>query len=615
MEPRTVWATCLLLVVAGSIPAAAQSTGLPPACIKMSHPEVVPVTAAGGVLTSPFFSDHVTYPTYLDCLWRLSTEDGFYPVVMVEHFDLQPQGGVGCRDAFIVHFPDLGPDRSEYGNFCGTQIPRCFYYNGRHIDIRFFTDGITQSNTGWRITYNASRTPVCPTEAPPVLVTTIASNTEATVNTGVGPTEAPQIPTTPPGLTIMPSERPPLVGAIVGGTLACVAIVTMLLLWCFCCYWRRRKRPPQVAETLANPGARLDIVIFRNGEDRTSLMNPNYGQRAEFTALAAMSSNRGATPDNCYSGGDLKQPLLDGAVSPVVESPTGPPKFMPPSPPTPRHAGPPKFVPPSPPAARHAGPPKFVPPSPPTARHAGPPKFVPPSPPRSPSGKDWSGGPDDVFFEDRSRTYDECSDPGYAEIDESIAKVGDGESRLDEAAGGGVAGAAARGRGSSANVYIFSPRPKFPAKRTPPYAQVSLLDDAKEKGGNFTFDVAGDALPLAEGYDEPMATASRDSGHGTAGSDADGYEVPIATTRAQELEEDADGYAVPMATALPNNQSRLGYDHLHDADKSRKQGIGYDRLHGNKNGYDQLSRESDKPVGPRSSKYSKLDSRVEEEDL
>ncbi|XP_019622734.1 PREDICTED: uncharacterized protein LOC109468835 [Branchiostoma belcheri] len=348
MEPWTVWATCLLLGVAGSIPAAAQSTGLPPACIKMSHPEVVPVTVAGGVLTSPFFSDHVTYPTYLDCLWRLSTEDGFYPVVMVEHFDLQPQGGVGCRDAFIVHFPDLGPDRSEYGNFCGTQIPKCFYYAGRHIDIRFFTDGNTQSNTGWRITYNASRTPVCPTEAPPVLVSTIASNTKATANTGVGPTETPQTPTTPPGLTIMPSERPPLVGAIVGGTLACVAIVTMLLLWCFCCYWRRRKRPPQVAETLANPGARPDIVIFRNGEDRTSLMNPNYGQRAEFTALAAMSSNRGATPDNCYSGGDLKQPLLDGATSPGVESP--------------RHTGPPKFVPPSPPAARHAGPPKFVPP-------------------------------------------------------------------------------------------------------------------------------------------------------------------------------------------------------------------------------------------------------------
>ncbi|KAI8493601.1 lectin serine [Branchiostoma belcheri] len=528
---------------------------LPPACIKMSHPEVVPVTVAGGVLTSPFFSDHVTYPTSLDCLWRLSTEDDFYPVVLVEQFDLEPRGGAAanfqCRDAFIVHFPDLGPDRSEYGNFCGSQIPRCFYYAGRHIDIRFFTDGNTQSNTGWRITYNASRTPVCPTEAAPVLVSTIASNTETAANTGVGPTEAPQIPTTPPGLTIIPSERPPLVGAIVGGTLACVAIVTMLLLWCFCCYWRRRKRPPQVAETLANPGARPDIVIFRNGEDRTSLMNPNYGQRAEFTALAAMSSNRGATPDNCYSGGDLKQPLLDGATSPGVESP--------------RHTGPPKFMPPSPPAARHAGPPKFVPPSPPAARHAGPPKFVPPSPPRSPSGKDWSGGPDDVFFEDRSRTYDD-------------------------------------------------PRPKFPAKRTPPYAQVSLLDDTYEKGGNFTFDVAGDALPLAEGYDEPMATASRDSGHGTAGSDADGYEVPIAT-RAQELEEDADGYAVPMATALPNNQSRLGYDHLHDADNSRKQGIGYDRLHGNKNGYDQLSRESDKPPGPRSSKYSKLDNRAEEEDL
>ncbi|XP_066270316.1 uncharacterized protein [Branchiostoma lanceolatum] len=575
MEPWAVCATCLLLVVAGSIPAATQSTGLPPACIKMSHPEVVPVTAAGGVLTSPYYSDH-HYPTHLDCLWRLSAEEGFYPVVMVDQFDLESRGGsianYRCSDAFIVHFTDLGPDRSEYGAFCGSQIPKCWYYAGKHIDIRFVTDGNTQSNMGWRITYNVSRTPVCPTDSAPVLGSTIASSTETAAKTGAGPTDAPQTLTTPPGLTIIPSERPPLVGAIVGGTLACVAIVILLLLWCFCCYWRRRKRQPQVAETLANPGARPDIVVFRPGEDRTSLMNPNYGQRAEFAALAAMSSNRGATPDNCYSG-DMKQPLLDGAVSPVVESP----------------------------------------------RHTGPPKFVPPSPP-PPSGKDWSGGPradafpDDVFFEDRIRTDDEYSDPGYAEIDENIAKVGDDELRLDDAGRGAAAGAAARGRDSSANVYIFSPRPKPPAKRTPPYAEVNLLE-ASGKGGNFTFDVAGDVLPLAEGYDEPMATASRDSGHGTAGSDADGNEVPMVT-RAQEL-EDADGYAVPMATILPNNQSQLGYDHLQGSSETdiRKQGIGYDHLHGNKNGYDHLSRESEKPLGPRSSKYSKLDNRAQEGDL
>ncbi|CAH1251686.1 ST14 [Branchiostoma lanceolatum] len=542
----------------------------------IGRPEDVGGALTSGILQSPRLPGVSGYPEKLDCVWRIWAKHQKKIKVIIRYMDLPPREADGkCSEDFLI-IRDLSGN--QHWTFCGQEKATCLISTLRDLHVNFVTSDKPNKKLrhfrGWTIQYltvdasdpcPATPTPEAPLTTPPVGRETKSTKPEV-MTPGLGPThrgcEGPGCSANLTTTTEVPGGSGSAVVIFLAVTVAILSLAGAVCLGWWCWSKRRgedkRQRP---AEEMGPSAPHPDVITFRVGEEKTSLMDANYGKPV------------GPVPPN-----------YGNPVSPVPSKPlrkTADCPF-----PVPQDAEWRRVQ--EPLLAKHlkvsgVSEPKLPSPPPvPSGRY-----ILPPAPGKEVIVHDVTPyGYSDVLLRDRIETQQPYPDPCYAEIDEGIVRTPETAGEQKEKA---TAPPIKPARGGSYPPYatVYKPgnleAPVKP-KRAPP--QKSPRGSLNPKP-----DVVGDVTrPSNDYYEVPMVTAP-------PRKPPRSFEPKKAGINFPRLSDGSDdGYAVPIGTVTTNDQSKPEYDRL-DSNGSHGNGnqgnspdSDYHHLGEGSNDYDHLAR-------------------------
>ncbi|XP_035669039.1 uncharacterized protein LOC118411111 [Branchiostoma floridae] len=505
----------------------------------IGHPEEVGGAVTSGLLRSPRLPGEK-----LDCVWRIGAPPQKKIQVIISSMDLPPREPDGkCSDDFLI-IRDLSGNK--HWTFCGRERATCLISSGRDFHVNFVTSASAKPNKklrhfrGWTLQYmTVDASAGCPTPTPEAPLTTppVGPETKSTkskvVTSSLGPSQRGcEGPGCSANLTTTIDQTGGSGNAVVIFLAVTVAVLSLagaacLAWWC----WSKRKAGEKRQRPAGDQGPSAphpDVITFRVGEEKTSLMDANYGK-----PVAPVTPSK-----PIRKTADCPFPIQEGAEWKRVQEPLV--------------------------AKRLKGSEVQTAPLPfPNGRHV-----LQPAPLKDVIIRDVTPyGYSDVLPRDRIETQQPYSDPCYAEIDEGIVKVPCNAREQKEGAPG-TAPPTKPARGNSYPPYATVYKPgnlEAPVKPKRPPPQKSPRKSINPKP-----DVVGDVIrPSSDYYDVPMVTSPPRKPPRSFGQKKAGMNLLRLSDGSD------DGYAVPIGTVTTSDQSKAEYDRL-DSNSSHSNGF-----HGN----------------------------------
>ncbi|XP_078667110.1 uncharacterized protein LOC144908984 [Branchiostoma floridae x Branchiostoma belcheri] len=546
-------------------------------------PEDVGGVVTSGVLRSPSLPGVSGYPEKLDCVWRIWAGFGKKIQLRISYMDLPPREPDGkCSEDFLI-VRDLSGN--QHWTFCGQEKTTCLISSGRDFHVNFVTSAKPNKKLrhfrGWAMEYStveaSDRCPTKPTAEAPLTTPPVGRVTKGTksdvVTSGHVPTyrgcegaECSANLTTTDETGSSGGSSAVVIFLALTVAILCLAGLVCLGWWC----WNKRRNDTEKRQRPADElGPHPDVITFRVGEEKTSLMDANYGKPVGPVPSKNYGKPVGPVPSKpARKTADCPFPVQEEAEWKRLQEPLISKRL------------------------KEGGVETSPPPVPPTVGRYVIHDVTP-------------YGYSDVLLRDRIETQQQqpYPDPCYAEIDEGIVKVGE---RKEE-----PAAPVKPARGSyPPYATVYKPgnleAPVKPKRAPPPKKSPrKSLNPAKP-------DVIGDVTNDSSGcYEVPMVTTPprkpprsfppkvKKAGiinfPGLSdGSDDDGYAVPIGTVTTAAADQSKVEYDRLGGNGSHDNGSHdngdyhhLGegsndYDHLArgivDQRKQRGQMSDYDRL-------------------------------------
>ena len=99
--------------------------------------QYITLTGSSGTIQSPNYPS--SYPNSMDCVWKITAPYGKEVNLTFTHMSLQYM--YSCTADFVELRDGLTSYSSRIGSYCGSSLPSPKYSNGRHMLVRFHSDG------------------------------------------------------------------------------------------------------------------------------------------------------------------------------------------------------------------------------------------------------------------------------------------------------------------------------------------------------------------------------------------------------------------------------------------------------------------------------------------